>query len=62
MKATYTCYSIPPDGILIGAVYEIGSDKNGTYYSNGKNKVYADKEYINMLFTEVKKNDGSKED
>ena len=52
-KVTYTCFAVPPEGILIGKVYETGKDEKGTFYSDGKDKVYAEQEFINMIFSPI---------
>jgi hypothetical protein len=53
-KVVYTCYAIPPEGILIGKIYEVGKDKEkGYFYTDGNERVYADKDYIYMLFSKV---------
>lgn len=52
-KVVYTCYAIPPEGILIGKIYEVGKDSKGYFYTDGNEKVYADKDYIYMLFSKV---------
>lgn len=52
-KVTYTCYAIPPEGILIGRIYEVGKDKDGFYFTDGKEKTYADQKYIYMLFSKI---------
>lgn len=52
-KVVYTCFAVPPEGILIGKVYETGTDEKGSYYGDEKDKVYADKEFINMIFSPV---------
>lgn len=53
-KVTYTCFAVPPEGILIGKVYETGKDDKGFFYADKENKTYCDEAYINMLFTSVK--------
>lgn len=55
-KVTYSCFAVPPEGILIGKVYETGKDEKGTYYIDGKEKIYASAEYINMLFSQIEVN------
>lgn len=50
-KVVYTCFAVPPDGILIGKVYETGKDEKGFFYADGENKVYCEEEYINTLFS-----------
>lgn len=52
-KVTYTCFAVPPEGILIGKVYNTGKDEKGYYYSDEKGKIYADDSYISMLFTPI---------
>lgn len=52
-KVVYTCFAVPPEGILIGKIYETGKDEKGSYYIDGTEKIYADKEYINTLFSPV---------
>lgn len=52
-KVTYKCFAVPPEGILIGKVYETGKDEKGTFYLDGKDKVYAEQEFINMIFSPV---------
>lgn len=52
-KVTYTCFAVPPEGILIGKVYETGKDDKGAFYLDGKDKVYAEQGFINMLFSPV---------
>ena len=58
-KVTYTCFAVPPEGILIGKIYDTGKDEKGFFYADDKDKVYCKEEYIKMLFslveTEVKK-------
>jgi hypothetical protein len=52
-KVTYTSFAVPPEGIYIGRIYEVGKDKDGWFYTDGKTKAYADKDYIFMLFSKV---------
>ena len=55
-KVTYTCFAVPPEGILIGKTYETGKDEKGNFYMDGKEKFYASIDYINMLFSPVEAN------
>jgi len=52
-KVVYTCFAVPPEGIYVGRTYEVGKDKDGWFYTDGKIKVYAEKDYIYMLFSKV---------
>jgi hypothetical protein len=52
-KVTYTCFAVPPEGILIGKVYETGKDEKGSYYSDNGKKIYADEQFINMIFSPI---------
>lgn len=52
-KVTYTCFAIPPEGILVGKIYETGKDSNGSFYTDGIDKVYANEDYIKMIFSEA---------
>ena len=52
-KVTYTCFAVPPEGVLIGKVYETGKDEKGFYYADGDKKIYCEEDYINMLFSPV---------
>lgn len=53
VKVTYTCFAVPPEGILVGKVYDVGTDEKGSFYGDEKEKVYADKEFIDMIFSAV---------
>lgn len=46
----YDCIATPPDNISMCKKYYYGIDAKGTYYSDGKNVVYADLDLIKMLF------------
>lgn len=52
-KVVYTCFAVPPEGILIGKIYETGKDEKGYFYVDGEAKVYCDEEYINTLFSPI---------
>ena len=52
-KVVYTCFSVPPEGILIGKVYETGKDEKGYFYVDNQVKIYCEEEYINTLFSPI---------
>lgn len=52
-KVTYTCFAVPPEGILIGKVYETGKDEKGSYYVDDKEKIYCEESYIKMIFSPI---------
>lgn len=52
-RVTYSCFAVPPEGIIIGKIYDTGTDEKGSYYADEKEKIYADKEFINMIFSTI---------
>jgi len=53
IKVKYNCIAVPPDGIKLNTIYEIGKDENGSFYTDGKVKTYEDEKIINMLFAPI---------
>jgi hypothetical protein len=52
-KVKYSCIAVPPEGIKLNTVYEVGKDEKGYFYTDGNTKTYEDEKIINMLFSAI---------
>lgn len=52
-KLKYTCFAMPPKGISVSGVYELGKDDEGYFVSKGKFTFRDELFLLKMLFTPI---------